>query len=268
MRHFSARKINIGVALLAALFASGVHAEIPQAARDAQIVVLGEQHDNPAHHARQAEWVAALQPKALVFEMLTPEQGAKADANWSNQAELDALIGWSETAWPSFDMYYPIFAAAPKAVIFGAGITRTELQVLLEQPLDEHPLATKFGLDVMPDAVEQTAREALQAEAHCDALPEQLLPTMVDAQRFRDISLADVALQALERLGGPVVVLTGNGHARADWGMPALVANAAPEVEVFALAQGEDGADVRGGFSLTLDAPSPERGDPCATFNQ
>lgn len=256
------------MALLAALFASGAHAEIPQAALDAQIVVLGEQHDNPAHHVRQAEWVAALKPKALVFEMLTPEQGAKAGASWSNKAELDALVGWSETAWPSFDMYYPIFASAPEAMVFGAGITRSELQVLLEQPLDEYPLATKFGLDMLPDAMEQTAREALQAEAHCNALPEQLLPTMVDAQRFRDISLADVALQALERSGGPVVVITGNGHARADWGMPALVANAAPEVEVFALAQGEDGADVRGGFSLTLDAPAPERGDPCEAFTQ
>ncbi|WP_298859754.1 ChaN family lipoprotein [uncultured Sulfitobacter sp.] len=255
-------------AVLAALFASAVRAEIPQEARDAQFVVLGEQHDNPAHHTRQAEWVAALNPKALVFEMLTPEQGKKAHGAWSNQAELDALIGWSETAWPSFEMYYPIFAAAPEAIIYGAGLTRSDLEGLLERPLGEYRIAAKFGFERPVDKAEQTARETLQAEAHCSALPEDLLPMMVDAQRFRDIWLADAALRALERTGGPVVIVTGNGHARTDWGMPALVAYAAPEITVFTLAQGEDGSDVGGGFSLTLDAPAPERGDPCDAFAQ
>lgn len=268
INYFSPRKICGSVAILAALFASAAAAEIPPAARDAQIIVLGEQHDNPAHHSRQAEWVAAVQPKALVFEMLTPDQSANARSGWRTQAELDALIGWSETDWPSFDMYFPIFAAAPEAMIYGAGVTRTQLQELLKQPLAEHPLAAKFGLDTSANAAEQSAREALQAEAHCGALPANLLPMMVDAQRFRDIWLADAALRALERTGGPVVVITGNGHARADWGMPALVAHLAPQLDVFALAQGEEGGQVRGGFSLTLDASAPERGDPCAAFTQ
>lgn len=268
MRDFSCKKISISAAFSVALFASSAYAEIPQAARDTPIVVLGEQHDNPAHHKLQAEWVAALQPKALVFEMLTPEQGLEARAEWQTQAELDALTGWSESGWPSFDMYYPIFAAAPNALIFGADVTRDELQNLLEIPLAEHPLAQRFGLDTPPNAQEQIAREALQAEAHCDALPETLLPMMVDAQRHRDIALADATLRALERTGGTVVVITGNGHARADWGMSAFVAHAAPELKIFALAQGEDGAKVSGKFSLTLDAPAPERDDPCAAFNQ
>ena len=258
----------MSVALLAALFASKVSAEIPQEARDAQVVVLGEQHDNPAHHERQAEWVAALTPKALVFEMLTPDQAVKAKGGWSNQAELDAAVGWSETSWPSFDMYYPIFAAAPDAMIYGAGVPREQVSKLLELPLADQPFAARFGLHVSPDPQEQTAREALQAQAHCNALPEDLLPMMVDAQRHRDIALADAALTALEETGGPVVVITGNGHARADWGMPALVTYAAPDVAIFALAQGEEGMDVHGGFSLTLDAPAPERGDPCAAFTQ
>lgn len=268
MTHFSPRKMSISVALLAAFFASVAKAEIPQEARAAQIVVLGEQHDNPAHHARQAEWVAGLKPKALVFEMLTRDQGKKAQDDWNTQSELDALIGWSQTSWPSFDMYYPIFAAAPDAVIYGAGITRDGLQEMLQTPLADHPSAAQFGLDTPPDAGEQTAREALQAEAHCNALPETLLPMMVDAQRHRDLALAGAALDALEQTGGPVVVITGNGHARTDWGMPALVTHAAPETRMFVLAQGENGASVRGGFTLILDAPAPTRGDSCAAFTQ
>jgi hypothetical protein len=36
-----------------------------------------------------------------------------------------------------------------------------------------------------------------------------------------------------------VVIITGNGHARTDWGVPALLAVAAPDVTVFALGQFE-----------------------------
>ena len=42
----------------------------------ARIVILGEIHDDPAHHANQARAVSALHPRALVFEMLTPAQVA------------------------------------------------------------------------------------------------------------------------------------------------------------------------------------------------
>lgn len=259
---------SFGVALWAALFACSAQAEIPQQARQAQIVILGEQHDNPAHHVRQAEWVAALAPKALVFEMLTPSQGARAAAPWRDQAGLDALIGWSETSWPSFDLYYPIFAAAPAAVVYGAGVPREALRKSLQTPLAAHPQAGRFGLDAPAGPDEQSAREALQAAAHCGALPVEMLPVMVDAQRLRDLELADVTLRALQATGGPVVVITGNGHARPDWGVPALLAKAVPDVSVFALAQGEEGAEVAGSFTLTLDAPAPDRDDPCAAFNQ
>jgi uncharacterized iron-regulated protein len=265
---FSPRKMSISVALLAALFASDVRAEILDAARVADIVVLGEQHDNADHHVRQAAWTQALSPTALVFEMLTPEQADLAAFDWADQATLDAAIGWSQSGWPSFDMYFPIFDAAPDAVIYGAGVLREELRAKLQSPLEAHPLSARFGFDQPADPQEQAAREALQAQAHCNALPEEMLPMMVDAQRLRDMALADAALQAVDEVGGPVIIITGNGHARSDWGVPALLAYAAPQLRVFALGQGEDGGAVTGGFSLTLDAPAPVRTDPCAAFTE
>lgn len=257
-----------GATILVALFALPAAADVPQIARAAQVVVLGEQHDNPDHHARQAQWVQAIAPKALVFEMLTPDQAARAGFDWADQAGLDAAIGWTGSAWPSFDMYFPIFAAAPDAVIFGAGVPREALGAQLKAPATSHPLARTYGFDRPADPDQQAARIALQARAHCNALPEDLLPMMVDAQRVRDAVLADATLRALRDTGGPVVVITGNGHARMDWGMPAMVAFAAPDVTLFALGQGEDGNAVEGTFGLTLDAPAPERGDPCAAFSQ
>lgn len=266
MRCLGARTI-LNAALVAAFFASPSQAEIPVIAKEASIVVLGEQHDNPEHHRRQAEWTAALAPTALVFEMLTPDQAVSANTDWSDQQDLDAAIAWSGSGWPSFDMYFPIFAAARTAVIYGAGVPRDILREQMEQPLARHPLAAIFGLDQPVDAHEQAAREALQAQAHCNALPQEMLPVMVDAQRLRDAALADATLRALRDTGGPVVVITGNGHARSDWGMPALLAFAAPDVSVFTLGQGEQGAGALGEFALTLDAAAPARGDPCEAFN-
>ncbi len=257
------------VALVAALFAWPANAEIPPEARSAEILVLGEQHDNPAHHIRQAAWVAATAPRALVFEMLTPEQAARGNgADRKDQKRLDAALGWSDSYWPAFDMYFPIFAAAPGAPIYGALVPRETLAAMVEQPLTAHPLASLFGLDTTPDRHEQAQREALQASAHCDALPAQMLPVMVDMQRLRDVTLADTALRALRDTGGPVVVITGNGHARPDWGMPALIARAAPDVQVFALGQTEESESISGDFTLLLDAPAPDRDDPCATFRK
>jgi uncharacterized iron-regulated protein len=259
---------KLSAAFVAALFSCAAVAEVPQAARDADVVVLGEQHDNPVHHQRQAEWTDILAPKALVFEMLTLQQAVRANFDWADQAALDATIDWSQNGWPSFDMYFPIFNAARGATVYGALVPRDELRSWLEDSILNHPIAGPFGLDQPLPPDEQAAREALQAEAHCGALPEEMLPVMVDAQRLRDAALADATLRALQATGGPVVVITGNGHARGDWGVPALLARAAPNVTVFALGQGEDGADVTGTFSLTLDAPSPERTDPCEAFKQ
>ncbi|WP_370222763.1 ChaN family lipoprotein, partial [Pararhodobacter marinus] len=49
---------------------------IPQSFLDrlppAQILVLGEVHDNPQHHRNQARAIRAQSPAAVVWEMLTP----------------------------------------------------------------------------------------------------------------------------------------------------------------------------------------------------
>ena len=42
----------------------------------ADIVILGEVHDNPEHHLTEAEAIVALTPSAIVYEMLTPEKAS------------------------------------------------------------------------------------------------------------------------------------------------------------------------------------------------
>ena len=233
------------------------------------VVVLGEVHDNPAHHAEQARRVETLAPKALVFEMLTPDQAAQAVPEIRDDAvALGAALGWADSGWPDFAMYYPIFAAAPEAQIFGAAIPRAVAREAMQSgaaPVFGED-AGRFGLDdaLPPDM--QTAREALQMAAHCDALPEAMLPQMVEIQRLRDAALARAVMKAIAQTGGPVAVITGNGHARKDWGVPQVLAQVAPGFRVFALGQGEDGTPPDGGFDAVVFAPAPARDDPCAVF--
>ncbi|MGY9048790.1 hypothetical protein P775_24275 [Puniceibacterium antarcticum] len=238
---------------------------------DKDVVFLGEQHDNAQHHRRQAELVGQIAPKALVFEMLTPAQAARITPDLlGEESALDSALGWNDSGWPDFALYYPIFAAAPKADYFGAALPRDEAQKVVSDGVLAvfGPDAPEYGLGTALPEDQQTAREALQMAAHCDMMPEEMLPTMVDIQRMRDALLARAAAQALDETGGPVVVITGNGHARLDWGAPALLDLARPGLRIAALGQGEESFGAPdGGFDAVEVSADVERGDPCAAFH-
>ena len=139
-----------------ALTASADPATVPEfieLARDADIVVLGEIHDNPAHHRNQAEIVAALQPAALVFEMIP-----QADEDEVNELRAKAPAAarsprrWTGTksGWPDFSFYAAILSAAPR----GAGVRRAASRAPTcaarwsrAPPVPFGPDAAIYGLD-------------------------------------------------------------------------------------------------------------------------
>jgi uncharacterized iron-regulated protein len=250
------------LALTVALCAAG-----PAASQD--VAILGEVHDNPAHHAEQAAQVARLQPAAIVFEMLSEAQAERVTPALRADAEaLGAALGWAESGWPDFSMYHPIFTAAPEAAVYGALVPRDAARAAFDAGPAEAfgPEAARYGLDRTLDPVEQATREAMQMAAHCDALPEDMLPGMVAVQRLRDAVLARAVIRALEETGGPVAVITGNGHARRDWGVPAVLSEVAPDLDVWVLGQTEEDRPLEGGFDTVKSAPAAERPDPCAAF--
>ncbi|SFR41136.1 Haem-binding uptake, Tiki superfamily, ChaN [Litoreibacter janthinus] len=199
-------------------------------------------------------------------------QQAKAgqSADRSVLAELDKALGWSSKGgWPSFQMYFPIFAAAPQAQIYGAALSRHAVRSAVEDgAASQFDGPASYGLKTALPEAEQADREALQATAHCDALPSDILPGMVEAQRLRDASFARVTLQALEETGGPVLVITGNGHARTDWGMPAYLRRVAPEAQVIAVGQLVE-SEIAPPYDrwIMTGAFNAGKGDPCAAFS-
>lgn len=235
----------------------------PAMAQD--IHILGEVHDNPLHHIEQAKQIAAIAPSAIVFEMLTPDQAALVNADDRNDPNLGAIIGWEAAGWPDFAIYAPIFAASD-APVYGAALPRDTVIAAITSSAAEifGDDADRYGLNTMSDDL-RTVMEAEQAEAHCDALPAEMLPGMVEAQRLRDAHFARVTLMAYDETGGPVVLITGNGHARTDRAVPAYIARVRPDLTVHALGLLEEPFDDAPFDTVIVTAPA-ERDDPCAAF--
>jgi uncharacterized iron-regulated protein len=259
----------IAVLLAGPAIAGPLPANLLEMSSTASVVIAGEVHDNPAHHEAQTALVQHIAPRAIVFEMLTSEQaGLVTQDNRADQALLETALGWADSGWPDFAMYYPIFEAAPAAAIYGAAVPRDAARGAMQAGIAETfgPDAANYGLsDPLPED-QQSAREKLQQTAHCNAMPPEMLPVMVDLQRLRDAVLARETLRALDETGGPVVLITGNGHARRDWGVPAYLASLRPDLEVVTIGQQEDGTGTPGGFDALLSAPAVDRPDPCEVF--
>jgi uncharacterized iron-regulated protein len=271
-------RVNVGVwiGLLSGLLALPAAADstslsqVIADAKSADVVILGEIHDNPVHHDNQAAIVKALQPAALVFEMIPQEAEDEVNALRESGAPpqtLSEALKWGDSGWPDFSNYAAIMAAAPGARIFGA----EQLQADVKRATVEGaagvfgPDAATYGLDKPLPPEEQQAREAMQGAAHCGVLPHEVLPGLVEAQRLRDAGLADAALWARTITGdGQVIVIAGSGHADRVRGVPALMKVAAPDVKVLAVGQFETLPDDAADFDDVLLAPAPPRDDPCA----
>ena len=237
---------------------------------EADVYFLGEVHDNPAHHLSQAAAVRALKPNALVFEMFTDAQALNIRPETrTDAARLAQVLEWEPSGWPDFAMYFPIFVAAGEGAIYGGGTRRDIVRKVVADGAAAAfgGGADVFGVDEPLDDDEQFERESLQLAAHCNALPSEMLGGMVEAQRYRDAVLARAVIAATLESGGPVAVITGNGHARKDWGAPRMLEHADPELRVVSIGQFEsEPGEFEAQFDFWLLSDPVERDDPCAVF--
>lgn len=234
----------------------------------ADIVILGEVHDNPQHHRNQADIIKALAPSAVVFEMLTPAQAALANQMTDRDQGFADALDWQSSGWPDWLLYRPVFEAVGDTPIYGMALPGDTVSRAVTEGAAAvfGKAAGAYGLANPLPASQQQARENHQQAAHCNMLPESMLPGMVEAQRLRDASFARTTLQALEETGGPVITITGSGHARTDWGMPVALRRAAPTVSVISLGQFEETPEAGTPYDAFLVADPAPREDPCAGF--
>jgi len=254
--------------------------DLVAALRTADIAVLGEVHDNPVHHARQARLVRALHPGGIAFEMepSASEEGIQVFLSQGGARDrIGPAIGWKRLGWPDWAMYAPVFEAARGAYVAGGGVARSDLRLAIKvgAGVAYGRGADSLGLGLALDPATRTEIEDEMIAAHCNKLPRSAARGMVEAQRLRDARFAAAAYRALVAGGGKrAVLITGNGHARTDRGVPAYLRRVAPELRVLSVGQLElaPGADpVEAARGLPYDfvwfAAPAERDDPCAAFD-
>ena len=255
---------------------------------DADVVVLGEVHDNPAHHAGQAEIIAGVGPDALAFEMVPPEAEAmiaRLREDEAPAAVLGAAMEWEQRGWPDFRMYAPIFAAAPTVPVTGGAVSGDAMRLAMEagalagaQAALGHA-ARLFDLEAAYAPAVQAEAVADQVSAHCNAIPEHVASRMVEAQRLRDAAFADAVLRARALSDdGQVALITGSGHARTDRGVPRFLEAADPSLSVISVAFREVSGEAdtweayvdrsRPRHDYVVFTEAVDREDPCIAFRR
>lgn len=237
-------------------------AELLALARDADWLLLGEQHDNVHHHERRGAFIAALGPGAVVVSEHL-ERGRRVGAEGDLQARLQAA-GFDPRNW-RWPLPRPLYDAVLGAgvPVWGGNAPLAMARQVAREGLAAAPSELRELLEAAPlsAAAEATLDRALDA-GHCGQLPAARLPALRAAQRVRDASLA---LALLAAGGRPGVLVAGNGHVRLDHGVPVLLRQRQPAARVLVVAFGEPGwrADASACTHLWI-TPAVERVDPCA----
>ena len=237
-----------------------------QRAAASRYVLLGEQHDSEAHHARQLQMLQALSARglkpALALEQFdTEHQAALRQAQQSGVRDAEALAdagqlnrkGWR---WP---MYRDLIAHAAEQgwSLLAANLSRAEARRIV---LGEVPAPAAA------DAEQQRLMEDDVIQGHCGHRPSaNILAGMVGAQRARDARMA----ATLDAAGGPVVLIAGAGHVRRDRAVPRHLTEPARALAV-GLVEVREGQTApaaynSAGFDVLWFTASKQRPDPCAT---
>ena len=207
----------------------------------ADIILLGEIHDNPRHHvlqARMIEWATdGARTPGIVLEMVGPEH-EQALRDWQSAdqpdpAALGAAVDWEQRGWPDWSIYQPI---AETAIDYGlplhAGAPDGErLRTVMRSGVDalSDTRRQALGLDrPLPSADRERLLARLEA-AHCGLSDHVPLESMLGAQRLRDAEMARTLLD-VQAEAGSAILIAGSEHVRRDYGVPVYLERLAGDI--------------------------------------
>lgn len=182
-------------------------------------VLVGEQHDNPDHHALQL-WLlrelAAQRPQgSLLMEMLNPDQQARVDAaQAATRAGRPPADAFEALAWQAnwdWSVYGALvtYALRQPYPLLAANLNRTQIMQIYQQ----RPVLT--GEASTTQQVQATLLDDIR-QSHCGLLPEAQMPAMLAVQQQRDRRMAERLMAAPT----PALLLAGAFHVRKDLGVP------------------------------------------------
>ena len=180
----------------------------------ADIVLLGEQHDEPAHQQQHRDVVQALAARgrlaALALEMAEQGHSTAGLPPQADEGAVRAALHWNEEAWPWAPYAPAVMAAVAAGVpVLGANLPRERMRAAMADEV----------LDGALDAAALDAQREAIREGHCGLLPAQQLTPMARVQIARDRAMAQTLMQAYVP-GRVVVLLAGAGHVSPELGVP------------------------------------------------
>lgn len=225
---------------------------MPPPAGAAEVLLLGEQHDQPDQQRLIGADVQALIDQgrlaALVLEMADAGRDTAALTRLAGEDSVRQALGWDASGWP-WGRYGQIVMRAVRAgvPVLGGNVPRPELRAAMG----------RTELDALvSDAARERLREAVE-QGHCGLLGAAQLPAMARMQIARDRRLAETVWTARHGArGGQVVVLhAGAQHVATDRGVPLhLVALGVPPAQMHSVAFGD--------VDLPVDERRPARHEP------
>jgi uncharacterized iron-regulated protein len=193
--------------------------------------LLGELHDNPAHHQARARLIAAIAAAgarpAVVFEQFVMENDEALQRAQRDGADAEALATAGRFERKSWDwpLHKPLLAAAIAAglPVRAGNLSRATLRGDLAAAMasqDGEPWMRRLRAAPWSAEQERVLREKV-VDGHCGKLPESVLPRIVLAQRARDAAMAQAVIDSETAAGA--ILIAGNGHVRRDIGVPAYL---------------------------------------------
>ena len=180
----------------------------------ADVLLLGEQHDAPAHQQlqRQAvQWLAARgELAALALEMAEQGRSTAGLPRDASEADVQHALAWRDAGWPWKTYRLVVMAAVRAGVpVLGANLpTARQRDAMRDATLDAR----------LPPAALQEQQQRMR-DGHCGLLPESQIGPMTRVQIARDIAMADT-VRAARQPGRTVLLVAGNGHVHRALGVP------------------------------------------------
>lgn len=226
------------------------------------IVLLGEVHDNAVQHDLRLRtfqaWLDQGARPALLMEQFDRDLQGAIDALRAGPVAPDAdaviALGKAKVSGWNWAYYRPFVALALQygLPIVAANVSRNDARIVIRDGL----AAASFNANVPQDVADAAAAGVL--DSHCG---------MIDAPNARRMSLAQIARdQFMARMVEAhavrgVLLLAGNGHVRADVGVPRWLSPATrARTEAIGLLEFESHAPT---FDRVVNTPAQRREDPC-----
>lgn len=180
----------------------------------ADVLLLGEQHDAPAHQQLQrqtVQWLAARGAlAALALEMAEQGRSTAGLPRDASEADVQHALAWRDAGWP-WQTYRLVVMAAVRAgvPVLGANLPAArQREAMRDAALDAR----------LPPAALAEQQQRVR-DGHCGLLPESQIGPMTRVQIARDIAMADT-VRAARQPGRTVLLVAGNGHVHRALGVP------------------------------------------------